>query len=213
MTKEFNNDSKVQMEISEVMTSTVHTISPSETVEAAAKMMLDNKVGSIIILSKNDNPKPLGIVTERDIVTRVVAIGKDSSKIPVDEIATRPVVTAPPTLDVAEAMSLMARLNIRRLIVVEGNNVSGICTYRDLLRVAPSLIEVALEYEKIGFRNRQDPDEIDTVYEDYDKDSELSHHDLTLGYYCTMCGDRFDDTPLGDDDQPLCSDCYASQEN
>ncbi len=211
MTKEISNDSKVHMEVSEVMTSTVHTISPSETVEAAAKMMLDNKVGSIIILSKDDNPKPLGIVTERDIVTRVVAIGKNPAKIPVDEIATRPVVTAPPTLDVAVAMSLMARLNIRRLIIVEGNNVSGICTYRDLLRVAPSLIEVALEFEKIGYRNKQDPDEIDTVYEDYDKDSELNNQDLTLGFYCTMCGDRFDDAPLGDDDQPLCSDCFASR--
>lgn len=213
MPKETNNDSRVHMEISEVMTSTVHTISPSESVEEVAKMMLENKVGSIVILSKDTKPKPLGIVTERDIVTRVIAIGKNPVKVPVDEIATRPVVTAPPTLDVAEAMSLMARLGIRRLIVVEGNNVIGICTYRDLLRVAPSLIEVALEFEKIGFRNKQNPDEIDTVYEDYDKDSELNNQDLSLGFYCTMCGDRFDEPPLGDDDQPVCSDCYASREN
>ncbi len=213
MTNDTNNDSKVHMEISEVMTSTVHTISPSESVEAAAKKMLEHKVGSIIIQSKEVKPKPLGIITERDIVTRVVAIGKNPAKIPVDEIATRPVITAPPSLDVAEAMSLMARLNIRRLIVVEGNNVSGICTYRDLLRVAPSLIEVAFEYEKIGFRKKQHPNEIDTVYEDYDKDSELNNQDLTLGFYCTMCGDRFDDAPFGDDDQPLCSDCFASRDN
>ena len=212
MPKEINNDSKVHMEISEVMTSTVQTISPNESVEAAAKQMLDFKVGSIILQAKAGERKPLGIVTERDIVTRVVATGKKPTEIPVDEIATRPVVTAPPSLDIAEAMSLMARLGIRRLVVVEGNNVVGICTYRDLLRVAPSLIEIALEYEKIGFGNDQDPDDIDEVYEDYDTDNELNSSDLTLGFYCAQCGEWFDESPLGDD-EPLCSGCFASLEN
>lgn len=206
------------MEISEVMTSTVHSILPNESVQNAAKFMLDNKVGSVIIESDAKKRKSLGIVTERDIVTRVVALGKDPSKVKVDNIATRPVVTVASNMDIAEAMRLMARLNIRRIVIVEGNEVVGIVTYRDLLRVAPSLLEIALEYEKIGFKNVDDASEVDyNIEEDYDKDSELEKnaYGLTTGYYCTDCGEWYDGAPEGYeyDGGPLCGTCIVDYED
>ncbi|NHJ05328.1 MAG: CBS domain-containing protein [Candidatus Heimdallarchaeota archaeon] len=214
MNKGISNDSKIKMEISEVMTSTVYTIFPKDSVEAAAKLMLENNVGSIILAPGKGGKEPLGIITERDIVTRVVALGLDPAKVVVGDIATKPVVTAPQNLDIREAMKLMARMSIRRLIVVEDNIVIGIVTYRDLLRVAPSLIEIALEYERINYR---DEDELDYKmgYEDYDKDSDFASNDLhlSLGFYCSKCGEWNEESPCGDDDdQPLCSDCYSDED-
>jgi len=201
------------MEVSEVMTSTVFSIYPDQTVEAAAKLMLKKKVGCVIIQPRKGEKTPLGIITERDIVTRVVAVGKKASDVIVDEIATKPVVTANPSLDVAKAMSLMAKLNIRRLIIVENNNVVGIVTYRDLLRIAPGLLEIALEYEKIGFGTKTEDDIIDFADEDYDKDSELNPPDLSLGFYCSVCGEWNENEPIyNSDDQALCSDCQALDE-
>jgi CBS domain containing-hemolysin-like protein len=143
----------------------------------------------------------------------VVAIGKKPSEVIVDEIATKPVVTANPSLDVSKAMSMMAKLNIRRLIIVENNNVVGIVTYRDLLRIAPGLLEIALEYEKIGFSKDTEDDIIDLAEEDYDSDSELNPHELSLGYYCSSCGEWNEEDPAYDsDDQALCSDCQYLDE-
>ncbi len=208
-------ESKIKMDISEVMTSTVHSIYPDQSVADAAKLMLDNCVGSIMIQPKKGEKKPLGIITERDIVTRVVAIGKNPAKITVDEIATKPVITASPTLDVAKAMSLMAKMNIRRLIIVEENIVAGIVTYRDLLRVTPSLLEIALEYERIGFGNQRETDMIiDYAFGDYDEDSELNQKDLSLGFYCSECGQWCEGSPSNDEiDAPLCGDCINIDQN
>lgn len=215
MNKEISDGSKIKMEISEVMTSTVYTIFPDDSIEAAAKLMLENNVGSIILAPGKGEKEPLGIITERDIVTRVVALGLDPAKVVVGDVATKPVVTAPQNLDIKEAMKLMARMNIRRLIVVENNNVIGIVTYRDLLRVAPGLIEIALEYERINFQEDEDESDYKLGYEDYDKDSDSASSDshLSLGFYCSKCGEWNEGSPCGDDDdQPLCGDCFSEED-
>lgn len=196
------------MQISEVMTSTVYSIYPDQTVMEAAEQMLKNCVGSIVIQPKKGEKKPLGIITERDIVTRVVALKKDPAKTLVDNIATKPVITVSPTLDISKAMTLMAKMNIRRLIIVEDNNVVGIVTYRDLLRVAPSLLEISLEYEKIGFGNQNEDEIVDFADEDFDEDSD--QEDLSLGFYCSECGNWCEEESI--DDQTICSDCLNLDE-
>jgi formylmethanofuran dehydrogenase subunit E len=109
-------------------------------------------------------------------------------------------------MDITEGMSLLGRLNIRRLVVVDAEKkVVGICTYRDLLKVAPSLIEIALEHEKIGFKNK---DELYMDNEDYDEDSELNPNNLSLGFYCSKCGDWTIEAPTGYiDEEPVCDEC------
>ncbi|MFW9923586.1 MAG: cyclic nucleotide-binding/CBS domain-containing protein [Candidatus Thorarchaeota archaeon] len=207
------DESKVRMEVSEVMTSTVISIPSNVSVEFAAKQMLDSNVGSIIIAPVKGENQSLGIITERDIVTRVVAYGKNPAKTTVNEIATRPVITIPPTLNVTEAMTLMAKMNIRRLIIAEDNEIIGNITYRDLLKIAPSLLEIALEYEKIGFGNSQEENELEYHEEDYDADSPTNSMGLSLGFYCSQCGDWCEGSPSGEiDEQPVCDDCYHQEE-
>ena len=208
-----SNDARVKIKIAEVMTSQVIMLYSDQTVVEAAKLMRDKKVGSIILKPKKGQPKPIGIVTERDIVNRIVAKGKNPEKTQLKTIATKPVVTVPPEMDITEGMSLLGRLNIRRLVVVDKDkNIVGICTYRDLLKVAPSLIEIALEYEKIGFKDTyKGEDELLIDDEDYDEDSELNPKDLTLGFYCSQCGDWSVESP-GDylDDEPVCEECIQA---
>lgn len=211
-----SNDSRVKIKIAEVMTSQVLMLHPDQTAIDAAKIMHDEDVGSIILKPKKGKPKPIGIVTERDIVSRVVAVGKDPSKILLKKIATKPVVCVSPEMDITEAMKKMGRLNIRRLVVIDAKNtVVGICTYRDLLKVAPSLIEIALEYEKIGFKGTyKDVEDQYKADKDYDEDSELNPKDLTLGFYCSQCGSWGEDSPAGYlDEEALCEECFGSLES
>lgn len=205
-----SNDARVKIKIAEVMTSQVIMLHLDQTVIEAAKLMRDKNVGSIIIKPKKGQPKPIGIVTERDIVSRIVAKGKDPSKVQLRTIASKPVVTVPPEMDITEGMSLLGRLNIRRLVVVDAEKkVVGICTYRDLLKVAPSLIEIALEHEKIGFKDiYKGEDELYMDEEDYDKDSELNPNNLSLGFYCSQCGDWSIESPAEYiDEEPVCEEC------
>ena len=205
-----SNEARVKIKIAEVMTSQVIMLHLDQTVMEAAKLMRDKNVGSIILKPKKGQPRPIGIVTERDIVNRIVAKGKDPSKVQLKAIATKPVVTVPPEMDITEGMSKLARLNIRRLVVVDKEkNVLGICTYRDLLKVAPSLIEIALEHKKIGFKDTyKGEDELYMSEKDYDADSESNPYNLTLGFYCSQCGDWSVESPGGYlDEEPVCEEC------
>lgn len=205
-----SNDSRVKIKIAEVMTTQVIMLHLDQTAIEAAQLMRDKNFGSIILKPKKGKAKPIGIVTERDIVRRIVAKGKDPSKVLLKSIATKPVITVPPEMDITDGMSLLGRLNIRRLVVVDSEkNVLGICTYRDLLKVAPSLIEIALEYEKIGFKDTyKGEDEQYISDEDYDEDSELNPQGLSLGYYCSQCGDWSVKAPADYlDDEPVCEEC------
>jgi CBS domain-containing protein len=155
------------MTIAEVMTSTVYTIYPKQTIYEAAKKMAELNIGSLVLIPKENSKQPIGIITERDIVTRVIAQGKDPKKALVSDNASRPVVTVSPSFDVSESMKTMAKLNIRRIVIVENNEVVGICTYRDLIRVVPALLSIALEVESITSPR--------TILEDFDIDKDLNY--------------------------------------
>ncbi|MEA2071628.1 MAG: CBS domain-containing protein [Asgard group archaeon] len=206
MPKKLESQAKAKMQISEVMTSTVHTIYPQKTVKEAAELMKKLHIGCIIIEPKKDEKTPLGIVTERDIVTRVVAEGKDPAKIPVVDIATKPVVTAPPSMEISEAMYMLSKLHIRRLVIMEENEIIGIATDRDLLRVAPSLLEIALEFEHV---NKGPNYEAFPNFEEYlHEEEEDEGMNLTVGYYCSECGEQFKGEPAGEiNGEPLCPAC------
>jgi CBS domain-containing protein len=98
------------------MTSDPRTVEPSATVQEAAKAMRDQDVGPIPIV---ENGSLSGILTDRDIVVRVVAEGKDPSSTTVRDIASRDLVTIDPEQTLDEALRLMAKHQVRRLPVCE----------------------------------------------------------------------------------------------
>lgn len=102
--------------IRDVMTSDPRTIEPSTTVQDAARLMRDEDVGPIPIV---DSGSLSGILTDRDIVLRVVAEGKDASSVTAGEVASRDLVTIDPEQTLDEALRLMAKHQVRRLPVCE----------------------------------------------------------------------------------------------
>jgi CBS domain-containing protein len=119
--------------IREVMTRSPETVDSGSTAVDAAKQMKKADAGMIPVVQ---NGKLVGTVTDRDIAVRVVAEGKDPQATTVGEIASTEVVTIEPDLDLSEALKLMARHQVRRLPVVEGDTVVGVIAQADVAQQA-----------------------------------------------------------------------------
>ena len=117
--------------ITEVMTRDVRACEPNATVADAAKVMAQEDVGPVPIV---EDGRLVGIVTDRDIVVRVVAEGRDPNATTVKEIASTDLVTVSPGDDLDEALKLLAERQVRRLPVVEGDRLVGIVAQADVAR-------------------------------------------------------------------------------
>jgi CBS domain-containing protein len=118
--------------VRDAMTSNPRSIEPSTTVTEAAGLMKSEDVGSLPIV---DGDQLVGMVTDRDIVIRVVAEGKDPQPTTVGEIASRDLVTVDPEQDLDEALPLMAQHQVRRLPVAEEDGrLVGILAQADVAR-------------------------------------------------------------------------------
>ena len=115
------------MNIRDVMTPNPRTISPDETIQNAARIMRDLDTGVVPVV---DNGRPVGMVTDRDIVVRAVADGQLNR--PVRDIVTGSVVSASPEMSTREAADLMGEHQVRRLPVVENERLVGIVSIGDL---------------------------------------------------------------------------------
>jgi citrate synthase len=118
--------------VADVMSSPVVTTPPDETVAAAAAFMHDRSFGSVVVVDGN---RPIGILTERDIV-RMAAAGPSSAGLKVAELMTPNPDCVAPDLSVQEAFATLADHGYRHIPVVEGDDLVGIVSMRDLMRVA-----------------------------------------------------------------------------
>jgi PAS domain S-box-containing protein len=124
--------SRVWMNVGQVMSKDVLTISPDETVASAAMVMSKNKISCILIV-ENDNVT--GILTEDDLLKKAIVGCKDAYKMPVTEVMSSPVVTAASDFSVLAASRIMEDKNIKRLPVMAENKLVGIVTQTDLTRL------------------------------------------------------------------------------
>jgi CBS domain-containing protein len=116
------------MNIREVMTPNPRCVAPGDTIQNAARIMRDEDTGAVPVV---ENGRPIGILTDRDIVVRAVADGGQLSR-PVREIVTGDVVAATPEMSTREAAHLMSEHQVRRLPVVENDQIVGIVSLGDL---------------------------------------------------------------------------------
>jgi CBS domain-containing protein len=105
--------------VSEVMTGRPFCVSPDTPISEAAEVMEREDIGAIPVL---EGDQLTGMITDRDIVIRAVAKGKDPRGMPVREVLTRDLVTVRPDENLSEAMKLMASYQVRRLPVVDDDN-------------------------------------------------------------------------------------------
>ena len=117
-------------QIKEFMTSDVVTIAPGTSAVDAAKVMIQEEKGPLPVV---EGERVVAIVTDRDLIARVVAAGRDPNSVTVDDVATTDLVTAAPTLEVDEARRLLAQHQLDRLLVVEeGDRLVGILSEADI---------------------------------------------------------------------------------
>ena len=118
--------------IADVMSRPAVTAGTSETVAEASARMQERLVGSVVVV---DDARPVGILTERDLV-RFAAVGGDPTSTKVSELMTEDPSTIAPHVEVREAWDLLAERGYRHIPVVRGAELVGIVTMRDLMRVA-----------------------------------------------------------------------------
>jgi len=127
----------LSLKVEDVMVREVITLDENSTVREAAEIMNKFAIGSLIIVSKG---KAVGIITERDILRRVVAEAKDAESTRVKEIMTTPLVVVEPNLDLEEAAKLMFQMKIKKLPVVDGKKLVGLVSLTDIARFQPQMI-------------------------------------------------------------------------
>lgn len=118
------------MKLRDIMTKDVIAVSPDTSVFDACQIMKDKNIGSIPIC--NDDMDVQGIITDRDVVLRVVCAGKDSKSTRCKDIMTDKLVVGKTDMDVDSALDLMSDLKVRRLPVVENGKVVGFVALGDM---------------------------------------------------------------------------------
>ena len=118
------------MQVRELMSRDVISVSPETAADAAARMLSRHNVGALPVCAGGGQVR--GMVTDRDIVLRCVAAGKDPKTTPVREIMSGRVVAAAPEEDAEEAARRMAREQVRRLPVLEQGRLVGMLSLGDL---------------------------------------------------------------------------------
>ena len=103
-----------------------------------AKIMVEQNVGAVVVTRDYE---PLGIITERDVIERVLLANRNLHEIVAQEIMTAPLLTIDSNRTVEEALAIMHKNRLRRLVVVKGEKVVGIVTERRLLLARGSLGE------------------------------------------------------------------------
>lgn len=136
-----------RMLVKDVMISPVITVEETASANEVACLMLDNKVGCVIVVDKEGNP--IGIITERDLIVRVLAKKIEASNAKAKSIMTAPLTTVDPDTAVTDAARMMNRKDIRRLGVLYKGKLAGIVSSKDILGVMPELLEIIQERSRI----------------------------------------------------------------
>ena len=176
-----------EVKVEDVMSSPVITIKETDTVLAATKLMKKNEIGCVIVVDKLG--KPLGLMTERDVVRRVAALDMLPSKVKAGKAMTKPPATIDATTKVTDSAKKMREMKVRRLVVLQNGKAKGIITSNDIVDVTPALIDVMAEKSQIA--------PVPKVKEA-----------ATLSGYCDRCGSWAEEMK-SHDGQFLCDDCLA----
>lgn len=158
-----------RMLVKDVMSSPANTVLENTPVDKTAQLIRDGRLGCIIVTNKDG--KALGIITESDLVKRVLAKNILPSKLVAKEVMSTPLITVEPEEVLTETARRMSKLNVRRMGVIYKDNLVGIISSKDILAVTPELMENIKEKAKIERENNVDEDEVSP-----------------MSGYCEQCG-------------------------
>ncbi len=133
----------MSLKVRDVMVKNVVTVPTETTVRNAAKLMNKHDIGCLVVMKKE---KPVGIVTERDMLKRVLLKPKDPKKTKVSRIMSKPLVVGEPQTDIRDAVRLMVEGKIKRLPIVEDGHIYGLVTLTDIVRSAAYFEQIIFSF-------------------------------------------------------------------
>ncbi|VVB66561.1 Inosine-5'-monophosphate dehydrogenase [Candidatus Gugararchaeum adminiculabundum] len=179
---------KTDIPISDVMKHGVITVDIGKTAVDVAQSLKKNNIGCVIVTQKG---KARGIVTERDIVQKVIALGKDAKKAKVQDFMSTPLRVIKDKDSIQDAAEAMKVYNVKRLPVINAKGqLIGIVTESDMVRVLPGLVEVLLEKKQ---------------YDEFRPNEELTG-------LCSICGLHSDSLVREDNGKLVCEECAEEEE-
>jgi len=188
---------RTRMIVKDVMTSPVVTVEETASANKVAGLMCDNKVGCVIVVDKTGNA--IGIITERDLVVRVLAKNVAPAGAKAKDFMTTPLVTVEPEKTVTDAARMMSKKDIRRLGVLYKGKLVGIVSSKDILDVMPELLEIMQERTRIESASSPEATE------------EAEAEEAPLSGYCDRCG-MYSENLLEVNGKYLCEDCRIEVE-
>jgi len=184
---------RTRMLVKDVMSSPAVTVPEDAPVDKTAQLMSNDRLGCIIVTSKDG--KALGIITESDLVRRVLAKNILPSKLTAKEVMSTPLITVDPDELLTEMARRMSKLDVRRLGVMYKGNLVGVISSKDILAVMPELLENMQEKVRI---------ERETEVE------EESAESAPLAGYCERCGSWYDNLAEVEGTY-LCEECQMER--
>lgn len=142
------NDGKaeVSLRVDDVMTMDVISIDEEASVKEAADVMNKYEIGCVIALRKG---KAIGIITERDLMKRVIVEGKNAKETKVKEVMSSPLEVVTPDTSLEEALQLMFQKKIKRLPVIYKNRLLGLISLTDIARSQPAIIKLLKSFAAV----------------------------------------------------------------
>ena len=137
---------EVSLKVEDVMVEDVVTVEDDVTVKKAVAIMNKYEIGCLIVTKRG---KPVGIVTERDMLTRVLAESRNPERTKIADIVSRPLVIAEPDMDLEEAARLMFKMKVKKLPVVSDGRLVGLVTLTDLARFQPQIIKILKKMQTV----------------------------------------------------------------
>jgi len=129
----------MSLKVEDAMVDEVISIDADATVKQAVDLMNKHEIGCLIVVRDG---KAVGIVTERDMLNRVLARSRDPEKTKVSEIMTSPLIVTEPDTDLEEAARLMFKMKVKKLPVVSKGDLVGLITLTDIARFQPQIIKI-----------------------------------------------------------------------
>jgi len=175
--------------VKDVMSKPVVTIEESKTAKDAGEVMKKKRKGCLIITK---NKKPIGLISDSDLIKRVIATNMKASQVKLSKIMSKPLVTVKPGDDILIAVRKMRKSNIHRLPVVENGKIVGLVSLSDIAKTSPEMLDL-LEYR---LKMRETPFEI--------------KEEFTSGI-CDSCGNYNEDLQ-SINGKWMCEDCREELE-
>jgi len=120
------------MAVKDIMVEEVITVNPDTKIRDAVELMNKNEIGCLVVTREG---RPVGIITERDVLKKMFCQSKDPEQVKVSEIMSAPLVVGKVDMDLGDAARLMLKQNVKKLPIVSEGNLVGLVTLTDIVRV------------------------------------------------------------------------------